>query len=228
MSLTVKEILDAVMAESGLQTLDQYFGGNDPTLTALLNRSARNFSQYEYSGLRTDDTITMTTALSYDVPTDLRYIVANTMQMQDQERYVKFPTSTSEWYYLKSRTISTGIDYKFRFQNGKLFVENPQPGEVLQYEYLSENVVLTSGSATGDKPRFTADTDTWLLDDDLLILDLKWRYKNEKGIEGFEMDYKAFKEYEKKHRGKEAGSGTLYMSGGGDWVNPEPYTDLYL
>lgn len=228
MSLTVKQMLDAVKGESGLPLLDQYFGGSETLITALLNRCARNFTQDEFSGLRTDGTITMTSATSYAVPTDLRYIVADTMQVQDQERFVQFPTGTTEWYYLKSRTTSNGINYKFRFQNGLLHVDNPQVGEVINFEYLSDNVVISAGSATADKKRFTADTDKWLLDDDLLILDLKWRLKLEMGIEGWENDAQLFEKYRKKHKANEAGSGTLNMGGASEWVNPEPYTDLYI
>lgn len=227
MSLTAKQIMDAALGESGFPTLDQYFGGNDPTITALLNRCARNFSQYEYSGLRTEGTLTLTTALTYEMPSDLRYIVADSMQAQDQERFVKFPTSTAEWWYLKARTTSSGIRYKARFSNGLLHFEDPQSGSVILYEYLSSNVVLSDGAGSADKERFTADTDTWLLDDDLLILDLKWRYKVEKGIEGWQLDKQNFLDYEQKHKGLEAGSGSLYMGSSTYNEFPEPYYNLW-
>lgn len=227
MSLTVKEILDAVKGESGLPLSDQYFGGVETLITALLNRSARNFSQEEYSGLRTDGSITMTAATSYAVPSDLRYIVADTMNVQDQEKYIKFPTNNTEWWYLKTHTNSSGINYKFRFQNGELHVHNPQVGEIIEFEYISDNVVLSTGSASADKARFTADSDTWLLDDDLLILDVKWRLKLEMGIEGWQNDKQLYENYRKIHKGKEAGAGTINMGGQTQHIDI-PYTDLYI
>jgi hypothetical protein len=228
MSLTCKQILDAVKNESGLPSEDQYFGGTDFSLTSILNRSVKMLGQRDYSIMRTAGTLTMTTATEYDLPTDLRYIIPDTFNAQDDERYVVFPTDDSTWWYFKSRSTQSGLRYKMRVAGGKLQVESPQSGMVLIYEYLSKNLVLSTGSSTADKERFTADDDTFLLDDDLLIMDVKWRYKRELGIEGWQTDAQDFARYEKTHRSKESGSGTLHFGETDHTEIAEPYTNLYV
>lgn len=219
MSLTVKAILDSVLSESGLPVLDQYFGGDNLTLTAILNRSVKTLGQEDFSQLRTEGSITLTSAIEYDLPSDLRYIVPDTMQAQDLERYVIFPTTTSEWYYLKARTTSSGIRFKARIANGKIQFEEPQAGIVILFEYSTTNLISSNGASVPDKALFTADDDTFLLDDDLLILDVKWRDKRERGVEGWQLDKQDFETYFNAHKGKEAGSSHLNMSG-------EPYNDF--
>jgi hypothetical protein len=227
MSLTVKAILDSVLSESGLPVLEQYFGGSNLTLNALLNRSVKTLGQEDFSVMRTEGTLTMTTATAYALPTDLRYIVADTMQAQDLERFLVFPTTTSEWYYLKSRTTSSGIRFKARIVNGQIEFEEPQTGMVVIYEYLTKNIISSSGAASPDKELFTADTDTFLLDDDLLILDVKWRYKRETGVEGWQLDQRDYELYKDTHVAKEAGSGSLNMAGTSDVDVATPYYPLW-
>ena len=228
MSLTCKQILDAVLSEQGLPVLDQYFGGDNLTLTAIMNRSVNLLGQRDYSLMRTAGTLTMTTATEYDLPSDLRYIIPDTFNAQDDERYVVFPTDDSTWWYFKSRSTQSGLRYKMRVAGGQLQVESPQSGMVLIYEYMTNNLVLSDGASVGDKERFTADNDTFLLDDDLLIMDVKWRYKKELGTEDWQTDAQDFARYEKTHRSKESGSGTLHFGETDHTEIAEPYTNLYV
>lgn len=227
MSKTLKQICDAVMIRSSLGKMSSYFNSGDETLAYLANESVHELLQHPWQRLRTAHTITMTSATTYSLPDDLLYIVADTMNADGQERYIKFPQADDLFWYHKTHSPS-GIRYQIRMYQDTLEVLNPDSGVDLRFEYISDYAVQSNGASAGDKSEFTRDDDTWLLDDELLIKDLRWRYKSEKGIEGWEKDRMSFNDYLQKLKGQNAGSRSLDFSCGEGHTNPEPYTDLYV
>lgn len=227
MSKSLKQICDIVSVRSGLGKMSHYFNSNDETLAYLANEAVHELMQHPWQALRTAHTITMTTATTYNLPDDLAYIVSDTMNADGQERYIKFPTSDANFWYHKTHSPS-GIRYKIRMYQGQLEVLNPDSGVELKFEYISNYCVNLTGNGNNTRAEFTKDTDVWSLDDELLIKDLKWRYKAEKGVEGWEKDKMIFNEYKAKLIGQEVGASSLDFSGAGDHINPEPYTDLYV
>lgn len=87
----------------------------------------------------------------------------------------------------------------------------PLPGEAIElsYEYISNGLVEDN---VGDvKPKFTADDDVALLDEDCISLGLKWRFLKSKGYPYSE----EFRDYELAilDRGKAHGSELIDLSG---------------
>lgn len=93
---------------------------------------------------------------------------------------VEGPVSESEWQQYKA--LQAGMLPRFRFWNAGLYLQpNPPAGQTMAFEYLSQNCVVTA--TTGVKKRhITADTDTFLIPDEVLKAALKWRYKCEKQL----------------------------------------------
>ena len=84
---------------------------------------------------------------------------------------------------------------------------------------------LDSSDGTTKKAEFTADTDTWILDRDLLIFDIVWRYKKLMGLQDWQIDLAESKAYQNTLKGQEAGSKTIYPdSGDGSSV---PFYDMW-
>lgn len=227
MAYTAKQICDAVLDEMALPRQDQYFGSstaNDRTLPALLNTSLEELALQDYTDLKTSGSITLTTATSYDLPSDFNYIVPDTLNVQDQVRR-PYLTTPENWFFLEASNINSGLRYRVRIVGDQLQVNSPQSGDEITFEYHTTNLVKSSGSATFDKERFTNDDDTPILRDRLLVKDLKWRYGEAMGQEGWQTYLAQFRAYENKIRGQDGGSESITI--GMNYYEPivEPYID---
>lgn len=93
------------------------------------------------------------------------------------------PRSPQQWQVLKALP-GAGPFYQYRIQQGRLKINPDMPaGHIMAFEYASEGVVQDNSTATPTvKAFFTRDDDTFLLDKTLLLLGLRWRWKEEKGL----------------------------------------------
>lgn len=93
------------------------------------------------------------------------------------------PRSPQQWQVLKALPMA-GPFYQYRIQQGRLKINPDMPaGHIMAFEYASEGVVQDNSTATPTvKAFFTRDDDTFLLDKSLLLLGLRWRWKEEKGL----------------------------------------------
>lgn len=103
------------------------------------------------------------------------------------------PASAQDWQSFKSGIVYAGPRLRFRIQ-GNQFTVNPPPAANLNlaFEYISNGWVVDAGG-TVYKSAFTADTDTFLFDDSLMLAGLKVRWLQTKG---FDYSY-ALVEYER-------------------------------
>jgi hypothetical protein len=103
------------------------------------------------------------------------------------------PASAQDWQSFKSGIVYSGPRLRFRIQGNK-FTINPPPSAntTLAFEYISSSFVLDADGVTY-KNKFTADTDTCVYDDSLMITGLKLRWLQTKG---FDYSY-ALVEYER-------------------------------
>jgi hypothetical protein len=146
------------------------------------------------------------------------YIRNQTMWDTTDDLPVLGPVSGEQWQALKA-TASTGPRYQFRIRGGNLLV-NPTPtaGHTWKWEYATKYPILDVDGTTL-KEFFTADTDTFLLPDSILLLGLRWRWMREKGLSYAEL----FQSYElqvKDAMGRDGGRPVLSMEGGSS--DPRP------
>lgn len=90
------------------------------------------------------------------------------------------PMSPNQWLALKTNTV-TGGDKYWTLLLGKFNIY-PAPAitDQFSYAYVSKNWVVNGSTY---KDRFTADDDTPLIDDELLTLELIWRWKAAIGVD---------------------------------------------
>lgn len=89
---------------------------------------------------------------------------------------------------------NTAPRYMARIRAGLLLVTpDPVAGNTWAFEYVTQNAILDTNGSTR-KQYFTADTDTFLLDEAIITMGLRWRWKKEKGFDYAE----DFRTYEKK------------------------------
>lgn len=107
------------------------------------------------------------------------FIIDNAIWDRTTNLKLTGPVSASTWQELKSGGIG-GPAYSWRIRGGQLLLlPAPPAGHVLAFEYANSNLVRNA-AGTATTRLFAADADTFLLDDRLLLLWLRWRWKKEK------------------------------------------------
>lgn len=81
--------------------------------------------------------------------------------------------------------------------------------DTLSYGYITDKIVVGSDPTT-----FTADSDTFVLDDELLRLSIIWNWKNNKGFD-FSADLAKYQERLERQRFRDVGSRQTIISGRG-------------
>jgi hypothetical protein len=131
---------------------------------------------------------------TFSFPPDFDFFQNRTMWDRTNRWELLGPDSPQMDQWHRSGIVVTGPRRHFRklgpYSNGQFRVW-PSPLELvtnmqLVFEYMSQNCVAVAGSASEPMPafamNFTTDTDTPLLDDDLLIKGLKWKFWEIKGF----------------------------------------------
>ena len=240
---TLKQLLDQVNAETGFDVPQQYFQNPDTNivqLIAIANRSAVTLRDMRLQLMTRHGSILMengTTAFttdgriqSFSLPADYYGLVPDTTYQSGRLDNVILPSSAPVWAYLISRMGNVTLPIRCRIIQDKLMVFSPEVGQTLEFEYVSKYTI--SAVASGDnenivsKEVFTADDDVWMLDDPLIELDIKWRYKREKGLD-WQNDYQSFVLYSNELRARDGGSRTVGWPKDYPFPN-EPFTNLYV
>lgn len=120
--------------------------------------------------------------VEYDLPSDWLKQTPNTEWDRTNRWPLLGPKSGQEWAYLKGGIVSAGPRMRYRIMGDK-FILNPNPAadKSISYEYISKNWVTSSAGA--GKAKFSADDDTCVFDDALMVLGLKLRWLMTKGLE---------------------------------------------
>jgi hypothetical protein len=150
------------------------------------------------------------TQMRYDLPSDWSKQVPQTEWDRTNFWPLAGPKTAQEWSFLKGGIVSTGPRLRFRIQGSK-FTLNPVPsdGEVLSFEYISNAWVV--GSDGTAKSEFTADDDTCIFADSLMILGTKMLWREEKGFEST-IIRKQFEDMRSKKTAQNASAPKLSMS----------------
>jgi hypothetical protein len=116
------------------------------------------------------------------IATDFGRFSNNTMWNRTTNRKYYGPITDSEWQRLKA-TVSEGVTNYFRIR-GNLLIVHPTPtaSQSVFFEYVSKNWVDTSGGSTANAAKFTGDSQTTVLVEDLIILGVVWRFLKIKGL----------------------------------------------
>jgi hypothetical protein len=140
-----------------------------------------------------------------------RFLRNNTIWDYTDRLPVLGPLSGKQWQAIKA-ILANGPRYYFRFRGNHLIV-NPIPaaGHVWKFEYQSKYAILAADGVTL-KEFFTADTDTFILPDDLHLLGLRWRWMREKGLDYGEL-FNAYEYQVKDAMGRDGGAPVLSMDG---------------
>lgn len=120
--------------------------------------------------------------VAYPLPSDWLNQIPQTEWDRTNRWPMLGPKSAQEWQSFKSGIVYAGPRERFRIQGGLLQISPPPPnGLTFAYEYVSSAWVIDATGAS--KQNFSADTDTTIFDDSLMIVGLKMRWLRAKGLD---------------------------------------------
>lgn len=119
---------------------------------------------------------------AYDLPFDFESITDRTQWDKTKHWEALGPEDAQQWQWLKSGYISTGPRIRWRILDNQFQVWPPMnTQEYLGWEYKSKGWVRGYDGTV--KTSFTADSDTTILDDRIIVLGTKMRYWAIKGFD---------------------------------------------
>jgi len=225
----LSDILDTVLDETGFDQPSSYFGNTSQAARrarAMANASIRDLVNLKHRALIKTEELSLTTAQLYDMPADFHGFITDTMYEDGETWPADFPTSDQAYALLKTSGINSGIFLNVRVIGNQLEVFDPVDGNTLVYTYRSNHPVQATGGGS-TKPKYTADTDVWLLDDDLHTLDIIWRWKKLHGMD-YQDDLAMYKRYEKNYLARDGGYRSLQMNGSDFNYYPAPQFDPWV
>lgn len=223
--MTLKELLNQTLAEVGFGEYTAFFSSSRPDalqVLALAKRELNDLSKKPWQALIETHSLTMDTSTEYDLPADFRQFVPDTAFTESYA--AEFPTSAEDWAYYDAKNLTTGINLRIRLMGDKIHMSNPEDGQALRIEYISNYPVAGAGGTR--KQRFTADDDSIVLNDDLFMLGVNWRFRRAKGME-WQSYFADYQQMKRRELATDKNSRTLNM-GGPLEQEPGPDLDLYV
>lgn len=126
---------------------------------------------------------------TYPMPSDYASMMSQTAWDRAFRWQLLGPLDAQEWQVLKSGISPTGPRRRFRIYNNTFNID-PVPGfsssdngSIEVFEYYSNGWCQSTGGTAGTiQTGWVADTDNYCLDDDALVLGIKWRYLRAKRL----------------------------------------------
>lgn len=143
----------------------------------------------------------------YPLPPDYETITDNTHWDKTKHWQMLGPVDAQQWQWLKSGYISTGPRVRWRILGNKFQIWPPyNTQEYLGFEYRSKGYVRSVNDQV--KNSFTADDDTTVLDDTIMVLATKLKYFQIKSFDttALQQDYMRYLNIAKAN---DKGSATL-------------------
>jgi len=123
--------------------------------------------------------------MAYDWPSDFDRQVDRTQWDKTRHWEMLGPETSQEWQWLVSGYISTGPRIRWRQLDGKFQIwPAVTTNEYLGLEYISKNWARTAAGV--GKYTLTANTDTTIFPDQMMIVGLKMKYFSVKGFDASE------------------------------------------
>ncbi len=154
-----------------------------------------------------------------DLPDDFDHFLHDTMFDRTTRRQVIFPITPQSWQAIQAQPQLNRVFLAARMRgmaSGNTFVPagyftpTPTAGDDVAYEYVT-NKWATAADGT-PQITFLADSDTTFLDEALIKLGLRWRFKSAKGLD-YSEDFRTYQVQIQQAQARDGGSGVLNSTG---------------
>lgn len=214
--MSLISICQDAASELGLRQPATIVGSTDLTaqiLYRLANASGKQLARYhDWQALTVEQTFTtlaqteQTDALD---PDDFDRMIYNA-EVWNRSTDTRFtgPTPQRVWQRLQTGIGISGATGWWRIKNSQLNVyPAPSAGETLAFEYISKRWARSSGGTEQEK--FLADTDTTVLDEDLITLEMIWRFRQSRGFPQYAEDMATCEREKEKAAARDRGTGRV-------------------
>lgn len=182
--MTALSIIRTACARIGIPQPGGVVGFDDPQLIQLLalaNEDGEELAaRYNWQALTREATFTtIATEIQgsmADIAPGFKFVLNDTIWNRSLQRPVYGPLSSQQWQQAKA-WVSPGPYNSFKIEGGNIrFIPEPAAGQSCYFQYV------TSNWTEQGNPEFLDDTDTALLDENLLKKGVVWRWKKSKGL----------------------------------------------
>jgi hypothetical protein len=185
--MTLLSIIQEAAQRLLVQRPTEVVSSEDKTATRLLalaQEEGRSLNRHAaWKKLQREWTFTTTAAEAQTtgLATDLDWIIPETIFDRTLKRPVEGPLSPQEWQSIESNLI-TRVWPAYRIRGTSMLLSPvPVAGKTIAYEYITQNWCLSSVGV--EQSSWAADTDTPILDSELHILGIVWRFKFRSGFD---------------------------------------------
>jgi hypothetical protein len=179
--------------------------GNVITLIETKNAVYTNSTDYIFS------------KVNYNLPSDYEALIYNTFYKTGNIDWLEFENlNAQEYEFIKNSGLSTINNHRFKIE-GKTLKLDPPPKNILPYNlnYLSNAWIK---SADGQiKSKFSKDDDICLINENLLITNVIWRFKSIKGLP-YQEDYNTYQKDLDLLCARDAGNSKVLNLNGGSQI----------
>lgn len=187
--MTLLSICQSAAQSAGFAAPGSIVGSGDATaqlLFRLANKAGKQLATLPWQALQAEHTFsTVASQAAYNLPADFGWYENNTAWDRSNYWAMRGSLTPSEWQRYKSGTMTTTPRTRYRVKAGQIYLDpTPTAVRTIVLEYIS-NAWASGGSA------YAADSDTTILSEDLLELELTWRFLERKGFAYEEAQYEA-------------------------------------
>jgi hypothetical protein len=226
--MNLLQILNEVLSQSGFLKRGSFMSSQDADdiqMGAIANRVAYEIlNHFDWpeaeviGGIMMQDGITL-----YELPEDFQSLVPDS-EWTDAGVKADLLLNKPEWFTGRLGTGTGGSQIQYRLRGrSALEVLEPNPGETLTFSYITKYPILNQSGQLIE--RFTADSDRFLLDDQLLVLGVQSHWAQTKMFPTAEQWRANYNAKLNEAIGRHSGGKTI----GGSFKprNRSPYTPLW-
>lgn len=214
--MTLLTIVQEAASELGLRQPDSVAGSTDLTaqiLYRLANQVGKHLMRYhDWQALIVQKTFTslatqvQTNALP---PNDYDRMIYNA-EVWNRTSLQRFagPTPQRYWAELANGTLTSAAPGFWRIIGDQLnILPVMTAGQTIAFEYISKRF-CTAADAT-PQSSFMADTDIALIDDELFVLEMVWRFRKSRGFAQYAEDMETAEREKEKRAARDRGTGRI-------------------
>lgn len=190
--MTALTIVQNACSRLGITAPTAIFSSTDDQtvqLRNLMNQQGTHLARgadtdHAWTVLRTEKTFTTVAQAIQTNALAINYgwIINDTAWNRTTRRRMIGPVSPQEWQLYQAIALIALPNAVFRFIGGNFeMYPSPSAGDTCAYEYASKNWAQTSSAVAIST--MTADTDTSLIDEELMSLGVAWRFLAAKGLD---------------------------------------------
>jgi len=202
----------------GLERPPSVIGSADQQVRQLyalaIEEAEELHSQYNWQALTREQTFTSTAAAAQTsaFPADFSRFLNSTFFDRNTRRPVLGPITPQLWQGIQANPQLNRVFLAFRERNGQFLVTpTPNGTDTIAYEYITSKWARNAALTT-DYTVWQADDDTSYLDESLIKLGIRWRFKKSKGLPYGE-DFDTYERQRDQKRAQDGGASTISMTG---------------